>query len=77
MALATALRTELEWIREHTRAGESALKWDARGRAGALLWRGDELASAKAWLAAPPQFAPEPTLLHHVGSPETEKDRSE
>jgi hypothetical protein len=64
-ALATALRTDLEWIREHTRIGEAVRRWDARGRAEALLFRGDELAAAKAWLASPPQFAPEPTLLHH------------
>jgi hypothetical protein len=64
-ALATALRTDLAWIREHTRLGEAALRWDARGCNEALLLRGDELAAANAWLASPPQFAPEPTLLHH------------
>src|SRR5262249_9984305 len=63
--LATALRTDLQWIREHTRIGEAALRWDGRGRAEALLLRGEELASAKAWLAAQPKYAPEPTLLHH------------
>ena len=64
-ALSTALRTDLGWIREHTRIGEAALRWDGRGRNEALLFRGDELAAAKAWLANPPQYAPEPTLLHH------------
>ncbi len=64
-ALTTALRTDLGWIREHTRIGEAALRWDGRGRNEALLFRGDELAAAKAWLASPPQYAPEPTLLHH------------
>src|SRR5262249_27564473 len=63
--LATALRTDLEWIREHTRIGEAALRWDARGRAEALLLRGEELAGAKTWCASQPQFAPEPTLLHN------------
>jgi formylglycine-generating enzyme required for sulfatase activity len=63
--LATALRTDVEWVREHTRIGEAALRWDARGRAEALLFRGDELAAAKTWLASPPQYAQEPTLLHH------------
>jgi len=52
-------------VREHTRIGEAALRWDARGRNEALLLRSEELAAAKAWLAAPPQYAPEPTLLHH------------
>src|SRR5262249_8415904 len=64
-AIATALRTDLAWVREHTRLGEAALRWDMHGRNEALLLRGDELAAAKAWLAAQPQYAPEPTLLHH------------
>jgi TIR domain len=64
-ALTTALKTDIAWIREHTRLGEAALRWDARGRAEALLLRGEELAAAKSWLGAQPQFAPEPTLLHH------------
>jgi formylglycine-generating enzyme required for sulfatase activity len=63
--LASALRTDVEWVREHTRLGEAALRWDAHGRNEALLLRSDELAAAKAWLAARPQFAPEPTILHH------------
>jgi formylglycine-generating enzyme required for sulfatase activity len=64
-ALTTALRTHLEWVREHTRIGEAALRWHTRGRAEVLLLRGEELTAAKAWLAAQPQYAPEPTLLHH------------
>jgi formylglycine-generating enzyme required for sulfatase activity len=64
-ALSTALRTDLGWIREHTRIGEAALRWDGHGRNEALLFRGEELAAAKTWLGSPPQFAPEPTLLHH------------
>jgi WD40 repeat protein len=63
--LSTALRTDLAWIREHTRIGEAAFRWDGRGRNEALLFRGEELAAAKVWLASPPQYAPEPTLLHH------------
>jgi formylglycine-generating enzyme required for sulfatase activity len=63
-ALSTALRTDIDWIREHTRVGEAALRWDGRGRKEALLFRGDDLAAAKAWLASPPQYAAEPTLLH-------------
>lgn len=62
-ALSTALRTDLDWIREHTRFGEAALRWHGRGRNEALLLRGEELAAAKAWLANSPQYAPEPTWL--------------
>ncbi|MEQ1717454.1 MAG: SUMF1/EgtB/PvdO family nonheme iron enzyme [Hyphomicrobium sp.] len=65
-ALATALRTDLGWIREHTRIGEAALRWEGHERNEALLFRGDELAAAKTWLASQPQYAPEPTMLHHA-----------
>lgn len=62
-ALATALRTDIDWIREHTRYGEVALRWEARSRADALLLRGEELAAAKSWISDQPRYAPEPTLL--------------
>src|SRR5262245_10649907 len=61
--LAAALRTDVEWIREHTRIGELAFRWDGRGRAEALLLRGEELVAARNWIAAQPQYAPQPTLL--------------
>jgi hypothetical protein len=47
--LAEALRQDLDWIREHTRLGEIATRWDRRGRPEALLLRGDDLDAAKAW----------------------------
>jgi formylglycine-generating enzyme required for sulfatase activity len=65
LTLAVALKTDISWIREHSRIGEAAIRWGARGRAEALLFRGEELAAAKTWLAAQPKYAPEPTLLHH------------
>ena len=55
----------IPWVREHTRIGETALRWQERGRADAMLLRGEELAAAKAWLASKPKYAPDPTLLHH------------
>jgi hypothetical protein len=66
--LATALRQDVEWIREHTRLGESAARWQARTRAGGgaaddLLLRGDELASAQTWAARRKVDAPEITPL--------------
>jgi formylglycine-generating enzyme required for sulfatase activity len=63
--LAAALRTDLDWIREHTRLGEAAMRWQDRGRSDALLLRGEELLAAKSWLKIQPQFAPEPSLLAH------------
>jgi formylglycine-generating enzyme required for sulfatase activity len=65
LALATALKTDIKWVREHTRLGEAALRWGSRGRVDALLLRGEELAAAKDWLKAQPKFALEPTLLMH------------
>lgn len=61
-ALSDALRTDLDWIREHTRIGELAARWDARQRNEALLIRGDDLLAARTWVAQQPQHAPEPTL---------------
>ena len=40
--LAEALRVDIDWIREHTRLGELATRWNARGRPESLLLRGDE-----------------------------------
>jgi uncharacterized membrane-anchored protein YhcB (DUF1043 family) len=59
--LAEALRQDLDWIREHTRLGEIATRWDRRKRPEALLLRGDDLGAAKAWMAARKVGAPEIT----------------
>src|SRR5262245_37347943 len=49
--LAEALRQDLDWIREHTRLGELARRWEGRERRESLLLRGDDLDAAKAWMA--------------------------
>jgi TIR domain len=59
--LADALRVDLQWIREHTRFGELATRWERRGRSESLLLRGDEIDAAKAWMAARKAAAPEIT----------------
>jgi formylglycine-generating enzyme required for sulfatase activity len=59
--LAEALRVDLDWIREHTRLGELARRWGARGRPESLLLRGDDLIAAKAWVTARKVAAPEIT----------------
>ena len=48
--LAQALRQDIDWIREHTRIGELAQRWEARGRPASLLLRGEEIAAAQAWV---------------------------
>src|SRR5215471_3021457 len=59
--LAEALRQDLDWIREHTRLGELARRWEGRERRESLLLRGDDLEAAKAWMAARKVGAPEIT----------------
>ena len=48
--LADVLRQDLDWIREHTRMGELAGRWEARGRPELLLLRGEDIAAAQAWV---------------------------
>jgi hypothetical protein len=62
--LASALRTDLEWIRLHTRFAELAANWEERGRPEGLLLLGGEIDDAKAWLAKRPKDAPQITMLH-------------
>ncbi|MEQ1618456.1 MAG: TIR domain-containing protein [Terricaulis sp.] len=64
--LAKALRVDFNWIREHTRLGEMARRWQARDKNAVLLLRGGELDAARAWLAAWKAPAPEPTDLHRA-----------
>ena len=48
--LAQALRQDIDWIREHTRIGELAQRWDVRGRPESLLLRGDDVAAVQVWV---------------------------
>src|SRR5262249_46075910 len=59
--LAGALRVDLDWIREHTRLGELARRWEAQGRPESLLLRGDDVDAAKDWVAAGKPGPPEIT----------------
>jgi hypothetical protein len=61
--LISALNTDLDWIRDHTRLGALAERWQMRKRDIALLLRGDELTDAEQWLADEPPNAPDPTEL--------------
>lgn len=63
-ALAAALEINLEWVKEHTRLGELARRWDDRKRDKVLLLRGRELEDAQRWIAMHPRGAPEATALH-------------
>jgi hypothetical protein len=54
--LATALRQDLKWIRGHTRIGQLAGRWEARGKLESSLLRGDDLLAAKARTQRRPRF---------------------
>jgi formylglycine-generating enzyme required for sulfatase activity len=74
--LADALRQDLNWIRDHTRLGEIATRWDRRGRPESLLLRGDDIDAAKKWMTARNAAAPEITDAQHAfirASEKTEK----
>ena len=62
--LVAALKTDFDWLREHTRYLQRATEWDRGGRPANRLLSGDDIAEAKAWAARRPKNAPEPTALH-------------
>ncbi len=65
--LRSILLTNIDWLREHTRLGDLARRWNearARDKAGAAearLLRGEVLAEAELWISKRPREAPEPT----------------
>jgi hypothetical protein len=61
--LVTALNTDFDWLREHTRYLQRAMEWDTGGRPANRLLSGNDILEAKAWAAARPKSAPEPTAL--------------
>lgn len=61
--LVAALNTDSEWLREHTRLGELASGWDAKGRPAHRLLTGADILDAKTWMARQPRGAPDPTEL--------------
>lgn len=63
-ALATALRTDLGWVREHARLLARAHEWLAAGRAHNRLLSGEDIARAKTWLERSPGAELAPTELH-------------
>jgi hypothetical protein len=62
--LASALNTDLDWLREHTRLLQRATEWDMGGRPTNRLLSGADITDAKTWAARRPKDAPAPTELH-------------
>ncbi|HEY3944943.1 MAG TPA: TIR domain-containing protein [Solirubrobacteraceae bacterium] len=61
--LITALDTDLEWERQHSRLTVKALEWQQAGRDRSFLLRAAELRSAEGWLAVGVDKDPGPTAL--------------
>ena len=54
------------WIREHTRLGDLAGRWQSRNRSESMLLREDDLVLAKTWVANRKSDAPEITKLQRA-----------
>jgi TPR repeat protein len=61
--LVTALNTDFDWLREHTRYLQRAIEWDTGGRPANRLLSGNDIREAEAWAVRRPKTAPEPTAL--------------
>ena len=60
-ALADALNTDRDWIKEHTRLADRARQWIGRNRSPALLLRSAALTDAETWKDRRPKAAPAPS----------------
>ena len=74
--LVTALKSDLAWLREHTRLGEKAVEWEQAGRTSAYLLRGTALVAAREWLAGKPANAPAATELQRAFIQASEEDET-
>src|SRR5262245_15507612 len=63
VSLVSALNTDLDWLREHTRYLQRATEWQAGGRPANRLLSGSDIGFAKAWATGRPKNAPDPTEL--------------
>jgi hypothetical protein len=62
--LVRALKSDLGWLREHTRLLIRATEWNEAGRPGNRLLTGEAVVEAKAWAARRPKDAPAINALH-------------
>ena len=59
--LVTAIETDLDWVREHTRWGVRAEEWVRRGEDRSVLARGSDLDQAEAFVSGGGGHEPQPT----------------
>ena len=62
-SLVTAIQTDYEWAKAHTRLQMRALEWERAGNDRSFLLRGSDLSQAESWISVAAEKAPEPTLL--------------
>ena len=62
--LISALDTDLDYVREHTRLLTLAIEWDKNQRRRSAGLRGQELQAAEGWLAQSGSKDPQPAELH-------------
>jgi hypothetical protein len=62
--LMTAVDTDLDYVRQHTRVLVQAREWEAHGRESSYLLTGAEIREAEAFLAQSVNRQPRPTDLH-------------
>jgi hypothetical protein len=60
----SAIKTNIDWVREHTRLLDRARQWQAKGRLSAELLTGPALEEAESWLTQRPPLTEGPTNLH-------------
>ena len=61
--LITAIQTDYEWVKAHTRLQVRALEWEREKEEKSYLLRGADLGQAERWITAAVDKSPEPTLL--------------
>lgn len=64
VSLVGSLKSDFDWLREHTRLLERADEWASGGRQETALLFGASIAEAKRWAERRPKTAPEVTELH-------------
>ena len=74
--LTTAIDTDLDQVRTHTRILEKAIEWDKEGRNPSFVLRGEDLARSQAWLVQADQRQPKPTELQreYVSASQTSEE---
>ena len=63
--LLSAMDTDLEWARDHTRLLVRATEWHTHQEDRSYLLRGRDLTGGETWLASAAGREPRPTELHH------------